>query len=80
MWELDMLIKEDGWCGVFILLCEVILGENDKVLMNFVEELNLLCEVEYNIFINVIFNSYLIEINDDLFEIKVVFDLINCNV
>lgn len=79
MWESDMPTKEDGWCGALTLPREVTLGENDKVLMNPVEELNLLREVEHTILTNVISNSYLIETNEDLLEIKAVFDLTNCN-
>jgi beta-fructofuranosidase len=79
MWESDMPTKEDGWCGALTLPREVTLGENGKVLMNPVEELNLLREVEHNTLTNVISNSYLIETNEDLLEIKAVFDLTNCN-
>lgn len=79
MWESDMPTKEDGWCGALTLPREVTLGKNDKVLMNPVEELNLLREVEHNILTNVISNSYLVETNEDLLEIKAVFDLTNCN-
>ncbi|WP_377521637.1 glycoside hydrolase family 32 protein [Priestia megaterium] len=79
MWESDMPTKEDGWCGALTLPREVTLGENDKILMNPVEELNLLREVEHNTPTNVISNSYLIETNEDLLEIKAVFDLTNCN-
>ncbi|MDR7245846.1 beta-fructofuranosidase [Priestia megaterium] len=79
MWESDMPTKEDGWCGALTLPREVTLGENDKVLMNPVEELKLLREVEHNTLTNVISNSYLIETNEDLLEIKAVFDLTNCN-
>ncbi|MEH7200544.1 glycoside hydrolase family 32 protein [Priestia megaterium] len=79
MWESDMPTKEDGWCGALTLPREVTLGENDKVLMNPVEELNLLREVEHTILTDVVSNSYLVEINEDLLEIKAVFDLTNCN-
>lgn len=79
MWESDMPTKEDGWCGALTLPREVTLGENDKVLMNPVKELNLLRGVEHNILTDVISNSYLVEINEDLLEIKAVFDLTNCN-
>ncbi|MET3407493.1 sucrose-6-phosphate hydrolase [Priestia megaterium] len=79
MWESDMPTKEDGWCGALTLPREVTLGENDKILMNPVEELNLLREVEHNTLTNVISNSYLIETNENLLEIKAVFDLTNCN-
>jgi beta-fructofuranosidase len=47
--------------------------------MNPVEELNLLREIEHNTLTNVTSNSYLIETNEDLLEIKAVFDLTNCN-
>ncbi|MDR4222247.1 sucrose-6-phosphate hydrolase [Priestia megaterium] len=79
MWESDMPTKEDGWCGALTLPREVTLGENDKVLMNPVEELNLLREIEHNTLTNVTSNNYLIETNEDLLEIKAVFDLTNCN-
>ncbi|SFQ86190.1 sucrose-6-phosphate hydrolase [Priestia endophytica DSM 13796] len=49
MWESDMPTKADEWCGALTLPCEVTLGENDKILMNPVEELNLLREIEHNI-------------------------------
>ncbi|SFH56580.1 beta-fructofuranosidase [Priestia megaterium] len=79
MWESDMPTKEDGWCGALTLPREVTLGENDKVLMNPVEELNLLREIEHSTLTNVTSNSYLIETNEDLLEIEAVFDLTNCN-
>lgn len=80
MWESDMPTKADEWCGALTLPCEVTLGENDKILMNPVEELNLLREIEHNILTHkVISSDYLIETKEDLLEIKAVFDLTNCN-
>jgi beta-fructofuranosidase len=80
MWESDMPTKADGWCGALTLPREVTLGENDKILMNPVEELNLLREIEHNILTHkVISSDYLIETKEDLLEIKAVFDLTNCN-
>lgn len=79
MWESDMPTKEDGWCGALTLPREVTLGENDKILMNPVEELKLLREIEHHILTNAISNKYLIETSEDLLEIKAVFDLTNCN-
>ncbi|OLP66250.1 Sucrose-6-phosphate hydrolase [Bacillus pumilus] len=80
MWESNMPTKVDGWCGALTLPREVTLGENNKVLMNPVEELHLLREIEHTILTNqVVSGNHLIETKEDLLEIKAVFDLTNCH-
>ncbi|MFP7737244.1 glycoside hydrolase family 32 protein [Priestia aryabhattai] len=80
MWESNMPTKADGWCGALTLPREVTLGENNEILMNPVEELRLLRGIEHNALTNqVVSENHLIETNEDLLEIKAVFDLTNCN-
>jgi len=76
MWESNMPTKEDGWCGALTLPRELTLGENNKILMNPVEELTLLRNSEHNVCTNqAITGRYLAETKNDLAEIKVEFDL-----
>ncbi|MGM7723211.1 glycoside hydrolase family 32 protein [Metabacillus sp. Hm71] len=76
MWESNMPTKEDGWCGALTLPRELTLGENNKLLMNPVEELTLLREAEHHVCANKsISESYLSETTADLIELKVKFDL-----
>ncbi|WP_176586476.1 glycoside hydrolase family 32 protein [Priestia megaterium] len=79
MWESNMPTKADGWCGALTLPREVTLGENNKILMNPVEELSALREIEHPILTNkVVSENHLIETEEDLLEIKAVFDLTKC--
>lgn len=76
MWESNMPTKKDGWCGALTLPRELTIGENNEILVNPVEELNLLRKSELRMCSNqTISNSYLIEIKDDLLELKIEFDL-----
>jgi beta-fructofuranosidase len=76
MWESNMPTKEDGWCGALTLPRELTLGENNKILMNPVEELSLLRESEHKVCTDQsISGNYLVETQDDLIEFKVEFDL-----
>lgn len=76
MWESNMPTKEDGWCGALTLPRELTLGENNKILMNPVEELSLLREVEHDVCSDTSINgSYLVETKENLLELKVDFDL-----
>lgn len=76
MWESNMPTKEDGWCGALTLPRELTLGENNKILMNPVEELTLLRESEHNVCTNQsISGSYLVETKEDLIELRVEFDI-----
>ncbi|WP_234124625.1 glycoside hydrolase family 32 protein [Clostridium hydrogenum] len=82
MWESDMITKQDGWCGALTLPRVLRLGKNNKILMNPVEELKMLRESEYNECVNKYIcdtESYLSKLNDKLIELKVVFDLNDCN-
>ncbi|MDF2503368.1 glycoside hydrolase family 32 protein [Clostridium sp.] len=79
MWESDMPTKKDSWCGALTLPRVLSLGNNNKILMNPVEELTLLRESEHNEFKNKsILQNYLIKTSKDLLELKVVFDLSKC--
>lgn len=76
MWESNMPTKKDGWCGALTLPRELTLGENNKILMNPVEELTLLRESEHNVCTNQsISGSYLVETKEDLIELRVEFDI-----
>jgi beta-fructofuranosidase len=76
MWESNMPTKEDGWCGALTLPRELTLGENNKILMNPVEELTLLRDSEHKVCTNQsVSGNYLVETKDDLIELKVEFDL-----
>ncbi|MFC7393738.1 glycoside hydrolase family 32 protein [Scopulibacillus cellulosilyticus] len=76
MWESKMPTKEDGWCGALTLPRELRLGENNKILMNPVEELTLLRESEHHVCTNQSINgSYLVETKDNLIELKIDFDM-----
>lgn len=76
MWEADMPTKADGWCGALTIPRVLTLGENDKVLMNPVDEMKLLRQSEHVVYQDhVISGSSLTEVEADLLEVKVVFDL-----
>lgn len=80
MWESDMPTKEDGWCGALTLPRVLTLGTNNKILMNPVEELALLRQAEYKKCAKeYIYEKYLVETTENLMEIKIVFNLENCN-
>jgi beta-fructofuranosidase len=76
MWESPMPTKEDGWCGALTLPRELTLGENNKILMNPVEEVTLLRESEHHVCSNEsITGSYLLSAKENLLELKVEIDL-----
>lgn len=76
MWEADMPTKADGWCGALTIPRVITLDENDKVLMNPVEEMKLLRETELRVHQDHTFSSSsMTEVQDDLLEVKVVYDL-----
>ncbi|AOH55005.1 sucrose-6-phosphate hydrolase [Peribacillus muralis] len=80
MWESDMPTKADGWCGALTLPRELTLGKDHKLLMNPVQELDALRNAEHNIIRQQkVADSYLVEVNEELLEIKAVFDLENCH-
>ncbi|ALC83549.1 MULTISPECIES: glycoside hydrolase family 32 protein [Bacillus] len=75
MWESNMPTKEDGWAGALTLPRVLTLGENNKLLMNPVEEAELLREAEHNVCTNqVISGSFTAETNSEMLEVKAVFD------
>jgi beta-fructofuranosidase len=76
MWEANMPTKADGWCGALTLPRVVTLGSNNEILMNPVEELTLLRETEYQMCKDqLLTDRYIIETNEELLEVKAVFDL-----
>ncbi len=78
MWESNMPTKEDGWAGALTLPRQLTLGENNKILMNPVEELTLLRKSEHHVCSNqLIKKNLLVETKEDLLELKVVIDLGN---
>lgn len=78
MWEANMPTKADGWCGALTLPRVVTLGANHQILMNPVEELTLLREVEYQMCKDqMLSDQYAVETNEELLEVKSVFDLSN---
>lgn len=79
MWESEMPTKADGWCGALTLPRELTLRDN-KILMNPVEEVTLLRQSEQRECINQsIAGSYLAKTNEELLEVKAVFDLTDCS-
>ncbi|KJD40484.1 sucrose-6-phosphate hydrolase [Paenibacillus polymyxa] len=76
MWESDMPTKADGWSGALTIPRVITLGANNKLLMNPVEEMKLLRQSEHVLYqYCAISGSYLTEVEADLLEVKVVFDL-----
>ncbi|MGG4468550.1 glycoside hydrolase family 32 protein [Paenibacillus alvei] len=76
MWESIMPTKEDGWCGALTLPRELTLDQNNKILMKPVEELSLLRTTEQKVCTNKhLAESYLVEANNDLMELKLDIDL-----
>lgn len=80
MWESDMPTKKDGWCGALTIPRVITLGANNKIKMNPVEELTLLRQSEHKVCVKKsIDESYLVDITDDLVEVKVIFNLNDSN-
>lgn len=76
MWESDMPTKGDGWCGAMTIPRVITLDENNKMLMNPVEEMKLLRQSEHVLYQKgTIRESYFENVEADLLEVKVVFDL-----
>lgn len=78
MWESDMPSKKDGWCGALTLPRVLTLGENNKILMNPVEELKLLREQQKDLCLNKVISEnikYSLNKSDYLMEIKLLIDL-----
>lgn len=76
MWESDMPTKADGWCGAMTIPRLITLGDNNKVLMTPVEEMKLLRQSKHVLYqYGAISGSYFKEVEEDLLEVKVVFDL-----
>ena len=79
MWESDMPTKQDGWCGALTMPRELTLGDNNKIKMNPIEEIELLREEcissQENISISED-NSFKVKTSEKMLEIDVVFDLL----
>lgn len=80
MWESHMPTKEDGWCGALTMPRELTLGDDNKIKMNPIEEIELLREECISSEENVIVsenNSFKIKTSEKMLEIDVTFDILN---
>lgn len=76
MWESDMPTKADGWCGALTLPRVLTLSDDHKLRMHPVEELKALRNAEYQVLQNqTLATNYLVSTNQELLEIKAVFDI-----
>lgn len=77
MWESDMPTKQDGWCGALTMPRELTLGNDNKIKMNPIEEIDLLREknILYKENMSIPSNdSFIFETNEKMLEINVTFD------
>ena len=80
MWESHMPTKEDGWCGALTMPRELTLGDDNKIKMNPIEEIELLREECISSEENVIVsenNSFKIKTSEKMLVIDVTFDILN---
>ena len=80
MWESHMPTKADGWCGALTMPRELTLGDDNKIKMNPIEEIELLREECISSEENVIVsenNSFKIKTSEKMLEIDVTFDILN---
>lgn len=78
MWESDMPTKKDGWCGALTIPRELTLSEDNKIMMNPVEEFELLREETLLDAENITISDdkgYIFETSERMMEMDVTFDL-----